>query len=165
MSIHVTCSCGARITLRDRAAGTVLACPRCGRESSVPEPEERIPCPFCAEPILPEARLCPQCRTRLDHGAVVTCTNCGAVTAAGMPQCRRCGVELGRPSAVAVRPPTAAPDQDRLRAADWIFGLLFPCIGVVLGIVHLCTGQPSRGGKTLAISFVSLAIWAVLASM
>jgi hypothetical protein len=46
--------------------------------------EGRLPCPACAEPILPAARLCPQCRSPLQTGWAAA-VRAGNLAADGYP--------------------------------------------------------------------------------
>jgi hypothetical protein len=70
-------------------------------------PSERVPCPFCAEAILPEAKVCPFCRHDLPERwapaprrtmgplprGMVICSHCGSATEPGRP-CWRCGNDI-----------------------------------------------------------------------
>lgn len=91
MPISVQCGCGKVFKVRDEQAGQSVACQVCGALLTVAEapaavPESapfrpataasavpvasdpskagRIPCPACAELILPEARVCPFCKEK-----------------------------------------------------------------------------------------------------
>ena len=56
--------CGARCKSADRAAGCKLPCPGCKRSIAVPSSLK--PCPFCAEPVQPDAKKCRHCGEVLD---------------------------------------------------------------------------------------------------
>ncbi|MBI2901006.1 MAG: zinc ribbon domain-containing protein [Planctomycetes bacterium] len=132
------------------------------------EAEERVPCPFCAEAILPQAKVCPSCRALLSHGAAKTCENCGSPSGLGAERCRSCGCELpkvdpGRPVRASAPQPPAPSLASPATAGDWIVSLLLPCVGFVVGIVCLAKGQWSRGAVLLCVSTFSSLAWVCIA--
>jgi hypothetical protein len=156
MPIQVTCACGARLTVRDEAAGRKVKCPKCASPVSIPAPEpeivpvepvldvlppapeeNRVPCPYCAEMILKAARMCPHCKSHL-------------VGREAPP----------RPMMMRPRPPVrrsyaaSSSSDDSLSAVDIVLGILFPCIGMIIGFVYLCSGRGARGGKLIGISLL-----------
>jgi len=94
MKIEVRCrKCGALLKAEEAHAGTRAKCPKCGAVIAIPAPppppappeisagpraeeieeakneSERVPCPFCAEMVMPAAVECRFCGRRLSGGA------------------------------------------------------------------------------------------------
>jgi hypothetical protein len=102
----------------------------------------RVPCAYCAEMILPAAKICPFCKSKQGRGG-------------GPPRKGHAARRAGS---------GPAPD-DTLSAVDIIICILFPCIGIIIGLVSLTSGRTGRGGKMLGISFVVALIAAALSLM
>lgn len=75
--------------------------------------EGRVSCPFCAEPILPAARVCPHCRSTLDTVEAQAAVAEAVTVAAGPPFRWRAFAALG-----------------------WLCGAILLVIGIALAI-HL----------------------------
>lgn len=110
MSISVSCSCGAKLNVKDEAGGKKAKCPKCGAVVPVPPKSPDAP----AEAIAAAAQYCRYCDQLLASGTFV-CGACGKPT-----KNTSAALEAPAPKLEALDPP---PDTVYLEVGqEWLIG-------------------------------------------
>ena len=65
--IHIACAGPLKVAASAEEADA-MAAERMAREAEEAREASRLPCPFCAEKILPAAKVCPHCQRDLAEG-------------------------------------------------------------------------------------------------
>ena len=132
MPISVSCTCGARLQVRDDAAGKKAKCPKCGAVLPVPAAapddgfrilEEEGTAPATAGPPSPSMKRCAYCGGRIP-GPVEQCLHCGR--ALGQRPATDPGPNLPEEA--------ASPGEPRVKPFPWEVLLVIVVIGIDMAI-------------------------------
>ncbi len=183
MPISVKCSdCGKSLKAPDALAGKKAKCPDCG--AIVPIPKAALDAeaiddePVSKPKPKPKAKAKPkpaddddagmfddladyEAEAPIDQSATrKSCPMCGEKIAKSAAKCRYCG-EVLDPALrkKAKRKSSSSSSDDELTGVDIALCVLCSGIACIVGIVALCRGQSSRGGKMIGISLLMQFIW------
>ena len=179
MPISVKCSdCGKSLKAPDALAGKKAKCPDCG--AIVPIPKAALDAEEMRdEPVSkpkPKAKPKPveddydstfddiaddEANAPVDESAKrKPCPMCGELIAKTAAKCRYCGEVLDPALRKrAKKKGSSTSSEDELTGVDIALCVLCSGIGCIVGIVALCRGQSSRGGKMIGISLVMQFVW------
>ena len=180
MPISVKCSdCGKSLKAPDSLAGKKAKCPDCG--AIVPIPKAALDAEEMGdEPVSkpkPKAKKKPaedeedsmfddiaddEANAPVDESAKrKPCPMCGELIAKTAAKCRYCGEVLDPALRKrAKKKGSSSSSEDELTGVDIALCVLCGGIACIVGIVALCRGQTSRGGKMIGISLVMQFVWA-----
>lgn len=192
MSISVKCfDCGKVLKAPDGLAGKKAKCPGCGAIVPIPkaaldaeaiDDDEPVSKPKLKPKPKPKAKAKPkpvndddagmfddladyEAEAPIDESATrKPCPMCGEKIAKGAAKCRYCGEVLDpalRKKAKKKSSSSSSGDEE-LTGFDIALCVLCGGIACIVGIVHLCRGQSSRGGKMIGISFLAGFVWRVI---
>lgn len=181
MAIAGKCpSCGKKIKAPDSAAGRRAKCPQCGKTIKIPEAvydaEEVAEDDFGAdEDYDDDSGVSEESETyglngvdEYDAPAIEQrrpCSMCGEMIVATAAKCRFCG-EIFDETLKRKKKRRARQDRDYydgdLSVADWLICIFCSGIGCIVGIVAMCRGDSSRGGKMIGISLIFGVIWNII---
>lgn len=101
---------------------------------------ETIPCPHCGM----ETRIFITNRPAVAHHPVNLrpCPDCGREVSLNAASCPHCGARS-----------RAGADRSTIRLA-YVFAILIPIVGIILGIILITKNEPSHGAAAIAISIV-----------
>lgn len=157
MSIAVACACGAKLNVRDNAAGKTVRCPRCSTVLPVPAADappaagglrvlddsaakapatRAIKCIYCGKLHPANAPACPHCghKSAKEATGVKLCGSCGAGNPADAPTCTKCGFDLL--GASAERYLTMEAHLSAIAMWDRICGVLGGIACILLGVLQ-----------------------------
>jgi hypothetical protein len=147
MDITFNCDfCGQGIEIDRAGAGVAVRCPKCYEKIVVPKQSTQIAgntkkCPFCFEVI---------------HVNAIKCKHCGEFLTR----------KSRAPAPIQQSAPQVPPDDSSLITCAYLFAVIFPIIGIVLGIVLLCRGKTDHGVQAILLSVVSsMILWVVLTNL
>lgn len=183
MPISVKCSdCGKSLKAPDALAGKKAKCPDCGAIVPIPKAAldaEEIGNELVSKP-KPKAKKKPveddydstfddiaddEAEAPLDESATrKPCPMCGELIAKTAAKCRYCGEVLDPALRKRAKKKggSSSSSEDELTGVDIALCVLCSGIGCIVGIVALCRGQSSRGGKMIGISLLMQLVWGVI---
>lgn len=167
MSISVKCSdCGKGLKAPDTLAGQKARCPDCGAVVDVPNAlDEMNASGGTPEAIVDELADDDADVPVDDVGSRLSCPMCGELIAAAAIKCRFCGETLNSKIRDRERQANSTLLANQLTAADIAICALCSPIACVVGVIAIITGQPARGLKMIALSFVMPFLWGAIMSI
>lgn len=88
---------------------------------------------------------------------------CGEMIVKTAAKCRYCGeVFQGKSKSKKKSKSSRSSATDELSVVDWLLCIFCGGIGCIVGVVAMCTGSPSRGGKMIGISVAMGVFWRIL---
>ena len=180
MPISVKCTdCGKSLKAPDSLAGKKAKCPDCG--AIVPIPKAALDAEEMGDgPVSkPKAKPKPveddddslfddiaddEANAPVDENAKrKPCPMCGELIAKTAAKCRYCGEVLDPALRKrAKKSGSSSSSEDELTGVDIALCVLCSGIGCIVGIVALCRGQSSRGGKMIGISLLMQVVWGII---
>ena len=185
--IHVTFKeCSKTLAVPASAAGKKIRCPACKGVVTVPGTKASRPASPAPKP--PPAPRPKRKRPKRqpppepayddfsdlgdDPYADDPYSNSGAYGGGGLPPKRKKKKKSKKPKLAAGHDPYAPPpvesrmrqvgDDDELTAADILICILCSNIGCIVGIVRMCTGRSSSGGKMILIAMAMQFVWGAI---
>lgn len=110
-------------------------CPECG--APVQSAGSTIICTECGKTVPSGSPVCPGCGAPVQSaGSTIICTECGKAVPSGSQICPSCGAPTAPQAALMPAQPVAdMPESGGLAVCAMVFSLLFPPIGLILGII------------------------------
>ena len=176
MPISVKCSdCGKLLKAPDALAGKKAKCPDCGAIVPIPNAaldaeemgDEPVSKPKAKKNLVEEDYdstfddiADDEANAPLDESAKrKPCPMCGELIAKTAAKCRFCGEVLDPALRKRAKKSSSSSSEDELTGVDIALCVLCSGIGCIVGIVALCRGQSSRGGKMIGISLLMQVVW------
>lgn len=96
-----------------------------------------IICTECGKAVPSGSSVCPVCGAPVQSaGSAIICTECGKTVPSGSQICPECGAPTAPQAALMPAQPVAdMPESGGLAVCAMVFSLLFPPIGLILGII------------------------------
>lgn len=117
-------------------------------------------CPKCGELNGDNNERCYKCNTVLEAApSYRVCPKCKTIYSAKSQTCERCGVPLAVYTAEMSYASTGSADK-------WMYviAVLFPLIGIILGMIYLARREDDIGKPVLIASVVASIVWGVVFS-
>ena len=129
MQQNICANCGR--PLREGAS----FCPECG--AAVCPASNAIFCSECGKAVPSGSSVCPECGAPVQSaGSAIICSECGKAVPSGSQICPECGAPTAPQAALMPAQPVAdMPESGGLAVCAMVFSLLFPPIGLILGII------------------------------
>jgi len=96
-----------------------------------------IICTECGKAVPSGSSVCPECGAPVQSaGSAIICSECGKAVPSGSQICPECGAPTAPQAALMPAQPVAdMPESGGLAVCAMVFSLLFPPIGLILGII------------------------------